>query len=154
MLGAGVSFGEEDPSGSPEPFEHVNEVEDEGNLDLVSGGRSANASKLRIVAVDQNDPRAFSFRVAAEGFLEGVLGDRLGTLVKASPDPLVARPRRQRRSDGLGLVHDLFGGADVGRDGVDRGNRRHSLAVALFSAAQSTRELVAVVFGTLACLVT
>ena len=56
FLGGGLAFVEERPGGLPQVFQHVNEVDDDGDRDAAASGLGGDGFDLGVVAVDQDRP--------------------------------------------------------------------------------------------------
>ena len=130
--------------GLPQVFEHVDQIDHDGDGDAELARGLLRELELIAVAVDEHAPRALEVRVASPRLLEGVANDGGGGLGDARPHALVAGARATPIALGIALdiAHALQIGEHVDgrvqmrRHRVDRGHLRHALAVVLLALGQ------------------
>src|SRR6266487_1986974 len=142
-FGGGVAAVMEGPGRAPQVFDHVHEVDDDGDRDVADGGFAVDLVELVRVAVDQRDPGAGAGGVAPLGVVEDSADDGCGVGGDAGGQPFAAGGRT-----GPGVAALVAGGGqDVGRaagggDGVvDGADFGHPFAGADLAARQPGRQL-------------
>ena len=117
----------------PQVLQHMDDVENDGELGAHLGRRPAYARDLVLVSVDENHPTPLVVGVATQGLPEGLVDDLLHLLLQARPYPLVRRPRarllRRRIAHGTQIVHDVVRLSWERRDVVHGRDLGHALAV-------------------------
>ena len=140
-LGGGVAFVVEAPRGSPQVFEDVDEVDDDGNVDVSLSGFGGDAVDLVVVAVDQRDPAALVAGVASGGFVEHVANDDRSVVDHAGRHPLGPRSGRGRSRPAVVAGEHVLGAAGHRGEVVDRAHLGQAFAVAFLAFGQSVGEL-------------
>src|SRR5215469_15457484 len=105
-----VAGGVEAPGGFPQVFQHVDEVDQDGDGDSAGGGLGLDQADLVDVAVHQRDPGPAVAWVAAFGFVEDLADGVLAAGGDVGGVPAVHRARRVL-STAWFWAHDLFGAA-------------------------------------------
>ena len=89
-----VAGGVEAPGRLPQVFQHVDEVDQDGQGDAAGGGGGLDQAELVNVPVDQRDPGPEVIRVAAVGLGEDLADGDVAAGRDVAGVPAVLRPRR------------------------------------------------------------
>ena len=121
-----VAGGVEAPGGLPQVFQHVDEVDHDGQGDAAGGGGGLDQAELVVVPVHQGDPGPGMAGVAAVGLVEDLADGDVAAGRDVAGVPAVLRPRRAVVPAAGVRAHDLLRGARPGRPGRRRRRRTRS----------------------------
>jgi hypothetical protein len=138
-LSAGIAGGMEAPGRLPHILDDVDQVDDDGDVDLVPAGFGADTVDLVGVAVDEGDPGAAVGGVAAGGLGEALRDDRRGVIGDRGGQPLpgCGRVRPATLGFGGGVGQDVGHGAGHRAGVVDGGDLGDALAAAFLPRGQN-----------------
>jgi hypothetical protein len=128
-----VAGGVEAPGGLPQVFQHVDEVDHDGQGDPPRRGGGLDQAELVVVPVDQGDPGPAVIRVAAVGLAEDLADGHIPARGDVAGIPAVLRPRRLLLpGDRIRVrAHDLLRGPRFRPDVEDAAGLGHPLAALL-----------------------
>lgn len=116
-LGVLGARGVERVRGAPQVLEHVDDIEDDRDLDAVPARGPLHALELIALAVDQNDPATAMLGIAPRRLGERVVDDLLRRVLDARPHPFLPRARPDRvEVVGPQRVQDVRRGAHPRRE--------------------------------------
>lgn len=93
-----VARREKAPRRLPQIFEHMDEIEKQGKLDVAGLGLGLEVVQLRLIAVDEDDPRVLMARIAPVRFHHHLVNDVLHVVRNTRDQPFIGRFRPRRLS--------------------------------------------------------
>ena len=104
VLGPNAPNGMEAIGSLPQVFQNMDEIQNEGHIRSMPTNQAKDEIKLLLASVDQDRPRTFLFRIAAQRFVKHVLDHIFLFPFQTGPNPFMGWPVDGQASPREGTV--------------------------------------------------